>query len=44
MNHSNIYYEGFKYKTSEDLREFIKSPELKNLIKNVADDVIIVLG
>ncbi len=44
MNHPRIYYETFKYKESQDLREFITSPELRNLVENTARDVIIVLG
>jgi hypothetical protein len=38
-----IYYEQFKYDTSEELKNYSESPELRALRKKLADDVVIVL-
>lgn len=44
MNHPLVYYEDFKYKESPELRDCLASSELQELIAQVENDVVIVLG
>ena len=44
MNTPLIYYEDFKYRESSELRDCLASSELQELIQQVENDVVIVLG
>jgi NAD+ kinase len=41
---ATIYYEQFKYDTSEELRNYSESPDIQALKTRLSDDVVIVLG